>query len=102
VDGDYDSDELTAIMKEHIFTVMQGVVVGDTKPYCWDVINEAIGWESHYDNDSLTGRNGLKDGNWYPAMPNYVDQAYIFAREADPDALLFYNDYQLVFKEQRG
>ena len=30
--------------------------------------------------------------------------AALDAREAvaDPDALLFYNDYQLVFKEQRG
>ena len=100
--GNYGAAELTAIMKEHIFTVMRGVKIGNNKVHCWDVVNEAIGWNKSAKWDSKTGKNGLKPGNWYPAMPNYIDQAFIFAREADPDALLFYNDYQLVFKEQRG
>ena len=83
-------------MKEHIFRVMRGVKIGDKKVYCWDVVNEAIGWIKSAKWDRTVGKNGLKKGHWYPAMPDYIDQAFIFAREADPDALLFYNDYQLV------
>jgi endo-1,4-beta-xylanase len=29
-------------------------------------------------------------------LPNYVDLAYTYAREADPDTLLFYNDFDVV------
>lgn len=54
-------------------------------------MNEAIGW------DSVTKTNGLKEAlPWYPTIPNYVDLAFQYAREADPESLLFYNDYDVV------
>jgi endo-1,4-beta-xylanase len=30
---------------------------------------------------------------WYPAVPDYIDLAFHAARSANPNALLFYNDY---------
>ena len=53
----------------------------------WDVVNECIAPEN--------GRkDGLRDDFWLKAFgPSYIDEAYRAAREADPDALLVYNDW---------
>jgi endo-1,4-beta-xylanase len=79
--GDVSREELLAIMREHITTVMRHFRgrVGE-----WDVVNEAV--------DDDTG--GLRDSVWRRGIgPDYVQQAFRFAREADPDAVLTYNDY---------
>ncbi len=73
-------------MKEHIQTIMQRY---KDIIYCWDVFNEAI-------NDG--GRNvkqPLRESNFYKICGNdeYIRKAFEYAREADPNALLFYNDY---------
>ena len=55
--------------------------------HSWDVVNEAID-----PKDSLPG--GMRNSPWLQlAGPDYVDLAYRTAREADPKALLTYNDY---------
>ena len=38
----------------------------------------------------------FKSNVWYDHIPDYVDRAFKYAREADPHALLFYNDYTVV------
>lgn len=74
-------DELLAVMRDHIETVMRhfhGRVAE------WDVVNEAVG----------SWGDGWVHNLWYDVIgPDYVDQAFRFARAADPDAQLFYNDY---------
>ncbi|MEO6922547.1 MAG: endo-1,4-beta-xylanase, partial [Bryocella sp.] len=53
----------------------------------WDVVNEAID-----PNDHLPG--ALRNTPWYKLLgPKYIDIAYRTARQADPHALLVYNDY---------
>lgn len=59
----------------------------------WDVVNEAF-------NDDGTFRHTI----WYNAYQqltgngsDYIADAFRWAREADPSALLFYNDYNLEF-----
>ena len=48
----------------------------------WDVVNEAI------------GDSGLRDTVYLRKLgPDYIAEAFRIAREADPDALLIYNDY---------
>jgi GH35 family endo-1,4-beta-xylanase len=50
----------------------------------WDVVNEAI--------DDSTG--GLRDTVFLRGLgPGYIAEAFRLAREADPEALLVYNDY---------
>lgn len=66
----------------------------------WDVVNEAI-------ND---GVSLPKDGDWTKCLrktqwldsigPEYIALAFTFAREADPDAKLYYNDYNLNNKSK--
>jgi len=51
--------------------------------YAWDVVNEAIA-------DDGT----LRDTVWLRNIgPEYIELAFRWAHEADPQALLFYNDY---------
>jgi endo-1,4-beta-xylanase len=65
--------------------------------HCWDTVNEAM-------RDGLsaadTARGWKKclrtDAPWYCALgDNYVETAFLTAREADPDITLYYNDYGL-------
>ncbi len=56
--------------------------------YAWDVVNEAI-------NDSPSPR--LRQTQWMDVLgPDYIADVFRWAHEADPDALLFYNDYSMV------
>jgi endo-1,4-beta-xylanase len=52
----------------------------------WDVVNEAVAEDGH----------GYRGGIWEQALgPDYARIAFETARQADPDALLFLNDYNL-------
>ena len=53
----------------------------------WDVVNEAVAEDGHGLRDCIYARNlGAED---------YMLRAFQFAREADPDAVLLINDYNL-------
>ena len=76
-------------MREHIHTVVnryKDVV------YCWDVFNECItdGGRRPDAEDQP-----LRESTFYKICGNdeFIRKAFEFAREADPKALLFYNDY---------
>ena len=81
-------DELLARMKDHITTVV-GRYKGRVKG--WDVVNEAL-------NEDGT----LRQSAWYRIIgPDYIEKAFQFAHEADPDAQLYYNDYNLDYPAKR-
>ena len=84
--GDTVSKEvLLQRLKDHITTVVnryKGVI------YAWDVVNEAIS-----DNPSEYLRNSA----FYRICgEDFIAKAFQYAHEADPDALLFYNDYNEI------
>jgi len=77
--------ELLQRMREHIHTVV-GRYKGKIK--VWDVVNEAIA-------DGVS-TNTLRNSLWLEIVgPDFVAKAFQFAHEADPDAILRYNDYGL-------
>ncbi|MBN2547601.1 MAG: endo-1,4-beta-xylanase [Anaerolineales bacterium] len=79
VERAYSRDELIDLLCRHIKTVV-GRYRGQV--YAWDVVNEA------FDPDG-TLRNNL----WTRGIgPEVIAMAFQWAREADPDALLIYND----------
>ena len=84
-------EKLYERMKTHITTVMQRY---SDIVYCWDVVNEAISDE---------GEDPLRPSQWKAIAggDEFIRKAFEFAHEADPDALLFYNDYNAAFPEKR-
>jgi endo-1,4-beta-xylanase len=77
-------EELLQRMREHIHTVV-GRYKGKIK--VWDVVNEAI---------ADGGPNTLRDSLWLQIIgPDFVANAFQYAHEADPEAILRYNDYGL-------
>jgi endo-1,4-beta-xylanase len=78
-------DELLQRMREHIHTVV-GRYKGKVKS--WDVVNEAIADGS--------GTNVLRNSLWLEIIgPDFIAKAFQYAHEADPEAILRYNDYGL-------
>jgi endo-1,4-beta-xylanase len=75
---------LLARMKQHIFDVV-GRYKG--KIYAWDVVNEAVP-----DGDG-TAELYRKSPFYEIIGPEYIEKAFQYAHEADPQATLFYNDY---------
>ncbi|MBT2657122.1 endo-1,4-beta-xylanase [Bacillus sp. ISL-18] len=75
-------DQLLQRMKDHMTTVMQSY---KGQIYCWDVVNEAVTDE---------GPELYRKTNWFDIIgEDYIEKAFEIAHAADPDALLFYNDY---------
>ncbi len=74
-------EDAIAALRDHIATLVtryRGRVAA------WDVVNEAIGDDGTLRQESL----------WYRLIgPSYIAMAFRFAREADPQAKLYYNDY---------
>ncbi len=79
--GNYTPADASNILRDHIRTVM-GHFKG--KVIAWDVVNEAIAYGAPYGPQPSYWLNQLGSG--------YVEQAFRWAREADPDVKLFYND----------
>ena len=72
-------------LKDHITTVVSRY---KGKIYAWDVVNEAVS-----DKPGEYLRNSL----WYQVCgEEYIAKAFEYAHEADPAALLFYNDYNEI------
>lgn len=85
-----DPETIARRMKEHIET-LAGRYKG--KLQSWDVVNEAI----NDGGDSETAKTeNLRNSNWLQTLgPEFLTMAFKFAREADPDAVLYYNDYNI-------
>jgi endo-1,4-beta-xylanase len=74
--------ELAERMRRHIQAVV-GRYRG--RIYCWDVVNEAV---------ADAGGDRLRASPWLEGMgEDYIAHAFQLAHGADPDATLFYNDY---------
>lgn len=84
-------DELLKRLKEHI-----SAVVGRYKGsiYAWDVVNEVI---------SDKPDEYLRNSPWLQICgEDFIEAAFRYAHEADPDALLFYNDYNEISPVKRA
>lgn len=75
---------------------------GDTDTIIsWDVVNEAF-----MENGSYRGEKTTTDSNdksvWYENIgPEFLALSFSAARAADPDADLYYNDYNLIWNEDK-
>ncbi len=82
-------DRLLKRLRDHIQTVVgryRGRIHG------WDVVNEAVVDDGSY-----------KQSEWLKIIgEDYLLKAFQFAREADPDAELYYNDFSVENVPKRG
>jgi endo-1,4-beta-xylanase len=84
--GSFRARELSRLLRDHISRVMRHYA---GQVFAWDVVNEA-----------LDEKGNLRDTIWYdrPGIglaasgTAYIEQAFRWARKADPQALLFYNE----------
>jgi endo-1,4-beta-xylanase len=88
--SEVSKDTLLNRLRDHIHTVVKRY---KGKIYAWDVVNEAID-----DNPA----NFLRASPWLKICgEEYIAKAFQYAHEADPDAQLFYNDYNTERPEKR-
>ena len=84
--GNFTAGQLNQILHDHIFSVA-GHYAG--KVHSWEVVNEAV----------ADGGVGLRSSIWnnQPGIGlsgiAWIEQAFNWAHQADPQARLFYNDY---------
>jgi endo-1,4-beta-xylanase len=77
-------------LKDHITTVVNRY---KGKLYAWDVVNEAI---------SDKPDEYLRNSKWLEICgEEYIAKAFQYAHEADPAAVLFYNDYNEISPVKR-
>ncbi|HYG79719.1 MAG TPA: endo-1,4-beta-xylanase [Pyrinomonadaceae bacterium] len=87
INGNFTPEQLNTILREHITKVMKHYA---GKVFAWDVVNE-----------SFLADGTVEPSVWYDSPgigfkgkgTAYIEQAFRWARRADPKALLFYNDY---------
>ncbi|MDE6549659.1 MAG: endo-1,4-beta-xylanase, partial [Muribaculaceae bacterium] len=90
----WTKEQLLEIMRDHINGVAGGL---KGKLREWDVVNECLD-----DDQSIvwSNPNGYKMRStvWYSVIgEEFLDQAFRMAHEADPDAILYINDYGVEF-----
>lgn len=89
-----EADLLIGRLENHIKTVI-GRYRG--RVYAWDVVNEVLNDSGNIraesDGSKWSAIIGDLDEDGYDS--DYIELAFKFAREADPDAKLFINDYGL-------
>jgi endo-1,4-beta-xylanase len=86
-DGSIGKQELRELLRKHITTVVSHF---RGKIWQWDVVNEAV--SDPWDNPPTLHYKGF----WAEHLgPGYIADAFRWARAADPNALLFYNDYNI-------
>jgi endo-1,4-beta-xylanase len=90
-EGDFSDEELRAILREHITTVV-GRYAGRIQQ--WDVANEIFD-----DQGALRTEQNI----WIRELgPGIVADAFRWAHEADPEAKLFLNDYNVESRNAKS
>lgn len=87
--NDVSKEVLLRRLKTHINTVVSRY---KGRIYAWDVVNEVV------PDDSALFRNS----KWFQITgEDFIAKAFEYAHEADPKAILFYNDYNTEIPEKR-
>ena len=90
-DKNWTRQQALDIMKNHITNVV-GFYKGKVRE--WDVVNECLDDNQPAVRTNPEGYDMKKNCVWQQAIgDDYVDSAFVYAHQADPDAELYLNDY---------
>jgi len=85
--GNFTPEQMSELLQEHISRVMKHYA---GKVFAWDVVNESFLADGTIETSVWYDRPGI---GFRGKGTAYIEQAFRWARAADPVALLFYNDY---------
>ncbi len=86
VQDHFTAAQLSGLLRQHITTVMKHYA---GQVFAWDVVNEALDEKGLVKNSPWYNQPGIGLSDKGTA---YIEQAFRWAHEADPQALLFYNE----------
>jgi len=90
-------EEALALLREHMTQIMtryKGKIIA------WDALNEAI--EDGVQEDTKDWRKHLRNTPWLRMIgEDYINHVFQIAHELDPNAILYYNDYNLNYQQKR-
>lgn len=90
-DKNWTKKELLAILKNHILNVV-GHFKGRIRE--WDVVNECLDDDQTIVRSNPDGYTLRKQSVWTTVIgEEFIDSAFVWAHQADPDAKLYLNDY---------
>jgi endo-1,4-beta-xylanase len=84
--GRFTPAEMSRLLQEHITTMMKHYA---GQVFAWDVVNEAMDENGRFKNSPWYNQPGIGLSDKGSA---YIEWAFRWARDADPQALLFYNE----------
>ena len=91
-EGHFGRDEMARILKNHV----QGIASHYRgRVRAWDVVNEALTWDGSTRDALMLWSTVPVNRNVFSLAlgPEYIEMAFRWAHEADPEAKLFYNDF---------
>lgn len=84
--GHFTAERMSLLLQQHIIRMMQHYA---GKVFAWDVVNEALDENGQFKNSPWYNQPGIGLAGKGSA---YVEQAFRWAHDAEPNTLLFYND----------
>ena len=90
-DKNWTREEALEILKNHILKVVKHY---KGKVAEWDVVNECLDDDQSIVRSNTEGYTLRKNSMWTQAVgEDFIDSAFVWAHQADPDAVLYLNDY---------
>jgi len=86
----YKYDKNPAVLEQKVKEYWKKIVIRYPKVLAWDVVNEAI--------DVTSYRNDIMYKNF---SESYIEMAFRYVHELNPNAILFYNDYNLESNKRK-
>ncbi|MBR7029959.1 MAG: endo-1,4-beta-xylanase, partial [Prevotella sp.] len=97
-DKNWSREEALAILKNHIEKVVKHY---KGKVAEWDVVNECLDDDQSVVRSNPEGYTLRKNSVWTQAVgEDFIDSAFVWAHRADPDAVLYLNDYGVEFSNK--
>jgi endo-1,4-beta-xylanase len=91
-EGHFSRDEMAQMLHDHVQAIVSHY---RGRVRAWDVVNEALTWNGSPGDALMLWDTVPVDRNVFSLAlgPEYIEMAFRWAHEADPEAKLFYNEY---------